>query len=36
MSAQPRIQEDRKFIETCIELKLLDETDAESLRQGDR
>ncbi len=32
MSAQPRIQEDRRFIETCIELELLDETDAESLR----
>ncbi|MCP4891745.1 MAG: serine/threonine protein kinase [Planctomycetaceae bacterium] len=33
MSTDRRIDEDLKFIETCVELKLLSETDAETLRQ---
>ncbi|MDG2224622.1 MAG: serine/threonine-protein kinase [Rubripirellula sp.] len=33
MSTDRRIDEDLKFIETCVELKLLNETDAETLRQ---
>ncbi len=32
MSVEQNINEGRKFIETCVELKLLDETDADSLQ----
>jgi len=31
MSAEHRIDEDRKFIDTCVELNLLSSTDAKSL-----
>ena len=34
MSDEPRLHEDRDFIQTCLELKLLQETDALSLRES--
>ncbi len=34
MSQDPRVQDNRKFIETCLELELLHQTDAESLSKA--